>query len=155
MTPDPPQLVTVDATTTATVRGVVATAELAGFFDRAFTALNEVLAAQGVAPVGPAFGLYRGPLGETADVEVGFPVDGAVRPERDVRPSTLPGGRVARLVHAGGFDGLSTSWERLGSWIAERGLTPGEVVWEVYLTEPSPKMDPDELRTQLNWPVAP
>ena len=25
--------------------------------------------------------------------------------------------------------------------------------WEVYLTEPSPKMDPNELRTELNWTI--
>jgi effector-binding domain-containing protein len=25
--------------------------------------------------------------------------------------------------------------------------------WEVYVTEPSPDMDPDELRTELNAPV--
>jgi hypothetical protein len=27
------------------------------------------------------------------------------------------------------------------------------VMWEVYLTEPSPEMDPADLRTELNWPV--
>ena len=25
--------------------------------------------------------------------------------------------------------------------------------WEVYLTEPSPEMDPNELRTALNWTI--
>ncbi len=27
-------------------------------------------------------------------------------------------------------------------------------MWEVYLTEPSPGMDPDALRTELDWPVS-
>jgi effector-binding domain-containing protein len=26
-------------------------------------------------------------------------------------------------------------------------------MWEVYLTEPSPDMDPAELRTELFWPL--
>lgn len=57
------------------------------------------------------------------------------------------------MVHFGAFDELGASWERLRSWIGEHGLTPGPVMWEFYLTEPSPEMDPRDLRTELNWPV--
>ena len=81
-------------------------AEIAGFFDRSFSELATVLAGQGIAPTGPAFARYAGPPGETADLEVGFPVDDAVAPEGQVHPSSLPAGRVARLVHAGGYDQL-------------------------------------------------
>ncbi|MFF3166410.1 GyrI-like domain-containing protein [Streptomyces sp. NPDC003273] len=66
---------------------------------------------------------------------------------------SLPGGRVARLTHFGSFDGLGASWERLGSWIQARGLSAGEDRWETYVTQPSPGMDPRDLRTELNWPV--
>ena len=55
------------------------------------------------------------------------------------------------MVHAGSFDTLSSAWERLGSWINDQGLTPTQVYWEVYLTEPTPDMDPADLRTELNW----
>jgi effector-binding domain-containing protein len=61
---------------------------------------------------------------------------------------------VARVVHAGSFDGLSEAWQRLGAWIGEQGLEPSDDYWEVYLTEPSPDMDPADLRTELNWPVS-
>ena len=57
----------------------------------------------------------------------------------------------ARLVHLGSYDRLVASWERLGSWMGEHGLTPGPVLWEVYVTEPSPDMDPADLRSELNW----
>jgi effector-binding domain-containing protein len=52
------------------------------------------------------------------------------------------------------FDGLGETWGRLQAWIREQDLTPGEALWEVYLTEPRPDMDPDELRTLLCWSVA-
>jgi effector-binding domain-containing protein len=149
-----PELVTLEPTTAAVVRGTVAADEITDFFDRSFSVLGEAIAAQGVAPIGPAFGLYRGMPEETIDVAVGFPTDGPIEPDGSVELGELPGGRVARVVYAGGFDGLGEAWQRLGTWIAEQGLTPSESYWEVYVTEPSPDMDPADLRTELHWPVS-
>lgn len=148
-----PELVEVAAVPTAVVAGEgIGFDDLPAFFDDAFGVLPGVLAAQGVTPTGPAFGLYRA-LGEVVDLEVGFPVDRPVEAEGRVRPGSLPAGRVARVVHAGGFDGLGPVWEGLRAWLVDQGLTPGAGTWEVYLTEPTPDMDPADLRTELNWPV--
>jgi effector-binding domain-containing protein len=149
-----PELVTVEPTTAAVVRGTVAAEEITDFFDRSFSVLGEAIAAQGVSPTGPAFGLYRGIPDETVDVAVGFPTDRPIEPDGAAEAGELPGGRVARVVYAGGFDGLGEAWQRLGAWIADQGLTPSETYWEVYLTEPNPEMDPADLRTELNWPVS-
>jgi effector-binding domain-containing protein len=149
-----PELVTVQPVTTAVVRGTISAEEVADFFDRSFSVLGEAMAAQGVTATGPAFGLYRGIPDETMDLEVGFPTDRAIEPDGAAEAGERPGGRVARLLYAGSFDGLSEAWQRLGGWIAEQGLTPGETYWEVYVTEPSPEMDPAALRTELNWPVS-
>jgi effector-binding domain-containing protein len=148
-----PTLVTLVAQTSAVVRGRVPMAELAGFFDRSFSTLSSSLSAQGIAPAGPAFGLYHGPPGDHADLEVGFATDRPVNDDGDVVVSSLPGGRVARVVHEGSFDGLGESWQRLFSWIGDQGLTPRAEFWEVYVTEPSPTMDPADLRTELNAPI--
>lgn len=83
----------------------------------------------------------------------GTATDRPFAPEAGVAASSLPGGRVARLIHLGAFDGLGTSWERLVAWVHEHGMQPGEVLWEVYLTEPAPDMDPAELCTELNLPI--
>jgi effector-binding domain-containing protein len=93
-------------------------------------------------------------VSDTADLEVGFPTDRPVTAVGGVTASSLPAGRVVRSVHHGSFDGLPQAWERLATWIADQGLTPSGPVWEVYLTEPRPDMDPADLRTELNWPVA-
>lgn len=149
-----PEVVEVGATTTAVIAQVVPMTDLAPFFDRAFSTLPAVLAEQGTAPTGAAYALYRSPPSDTADLEVGFPTERPVEASGDVRPSTLPAGRVARLVHHGSYDELGASWERLRGWIDESGHSAGGVLWEVYLTEPSPDMDPAELRTELNWLLA-
>jgi effector-binding domain-containing protein len=151
--PPRPELVQADEVTTAVVCAVVPMPELAPFFDSSFTALARVLGSQGVGVTGPAFGLYHAPPGATADLEVGFATERRVRPEADVVPSSRPGGRVARVVHHGGFDSLGHSWQELEAWIRLQGLTPGAPMWEVYVTKPSPDMDPDDLRTELSWTV--
>ena len=148
-----PELVELNEITTAVIHGVVPMAEIADFFDRSFSELVTTLDRQRIAPTGPAFARYAGQPGETADLEVGFPVHGMVAPEGQVHPSSLPAGTVARLVHAGGYDQLGEAWGRLGAWIAEQGLTSGADLWEVYVTEPNPDMDPADLRTELFWSI--
>ncbi len=149
-----PNLVTVPEVTTAVVSGSLPVRDLPGFFDSSFGKLVETVSAQQMGIAGPAFALYQRPPTDTADLEVGFATDRAVQPEGDVVSSALPAGRVARMVHAGAFDGLPGAWRRLQSWIEEQGLTPTSPVWEVYVTEPRPDMDPRDLRTELNWPLA-
>ncbi|MEU2038512.1 GyrI-like domain-containing protein [Nocardia niwae] len=150
-----PELLDVPESATAAIRRRVAPEEMRDFFDRSFRALPEVVAGQGVTIAGPAFCLYREEAAAALDVEVGFPVDRPVRPERDVMAGCLPAGRVARIVYSGGFEGLAAAWENLRSWIVEQRLTPGPLWWEVYRTRPTPDMDPAQLRTELNWPVMP
>jgi effector-binding domain-containing protein len=148
-----PTLVEAEEVITAVIRGVVDMTALAAFFDSTFTRLPAVVAGQGAAITGPAFALYHGAPGATADLEAGFPTAAAVETDDDVVASRLPGGRVARLVHEGSFDQLGSSWGRLQEWIAAEGLAPGDDLWEVYVTEPSPDMDPADLRTELNWTI--
>ena len=148
-----PELVTAMPVTTAVVRGVVPVTGLTAFFDVSFRDLARTAAAQGVALLGPAYALYRGPFGETVDLEVGFPVDRPVRAEGNVVASELPGGRVARMTHSGGYDGLGDAWTRLAAWLGEQGHSPATERWESYVTQPSPDMDPRDLRTELSWPV--
>ena len=148
-----PELVSAEPVITAVVRGVVPVAGLREFFDVSFTDLARTTAEQGVALLGPAFGLYRGPVGDTVDLEVGFPVDRPVRADGSVVASRLPGGRVARVTHRGGFDGLGEAWARLADWLRAQGHAPAVERWESYVTRPSPDMDPRDLRTELFWPV--
>ena len=134
---------------TAVVRGVVPAAELVLFFDGAFSSLPAECQAQGVDISGPAFALYHRPPGESFDLEVGFPTDGAVEPRGEVTPSELPAGRAATATHRGAYDGLGEAWQSLFESIQAAGLKPGSPFWEVYVTQPSADMDPAELVTQL------
>lgn len=149
-----PTLVTVEPATTAVVRGIVSPEELRDFFDRSFRVLGEALTNQQVEITGAAFSRYTGEFDEEPiDLEVGFTTNRPIDADGSAEAGELPGGRVARLVHCGSFDGLGESWQRLADWIGAADLVPGEDRWEVYLTEPSPEMDPSLLRAELNWTI--
>lgn len=151
MAPEP-ELVDVEQSPTAVVRDTVAMTDITAFYDRAFAEVAAALDRQQLSPQG-AFGLYLAPPTDVLQLEVGFVVDGTVEPEGEVVPSALPGGRVARLVHHGAYDGLGEAWAGLLAWVDQQGLHPAGAMWEVYVTEPTPDTDPLTLRTDLFCPV--
>ncbi len=144
-----PQIVTHEAMPTAVVRERVTMADLPALYDRAFTVLEETLTAQGVAPTGPAFGYYLSVPTGSFELEVGLPVAAPITDAGAVLASELPAGAVARATHVGAYDGLGDSWQALVAWVQEQGRVPEGPMWEIYVTEPSPQMDPATLRTDL------
>lgn len=130
-------------------------AEMAAAFDSAFTALFPALQAQGIQPVGPAFALHTRMPTDTVDMEVGLPVDRApadqLTPASGValRSSRLPAGRIAIVSHLGSYDGLGEAWGSFMQAVSAAGHEPALPFWEIYVTEPSPDMDPATLRTDL------
>lgn len=125
--------------------------ELPTFFDQTYRTLFPALGQAGIAPAGPAHALYTKPPGETVDLEVGIVVDR--RPDADLGSgliaSEIPGGRIAATTHLGSFDGLGAAWQGFMAKVSGDGHTPALPFWEVYVTEPSPDMDPATLRTDL------
>lgn len=147
-----PRIVTREPEGTAVVRAHERIENLPALYDRAYRALAEALAGQGIAP-GSAFGLY-GAMDEGAvDIEIGFTTDAAVTASGDVAPGQIPGGEYATSTHVGSYEGLGASWEALGRWVAEQERTTGQTVFEVYTDDPT-DADPATLRTDLFWLLA-
>lgn len=138
-----------------------ATAGLAQFMDTAFSALGAALQEGAVTPAGPAFSLYRGiisgGMGESVDLEVGYPVDVALAAgEVDgvrVEPSELPAGRLAVAKHTGPYDLLPEAWGAFLDALRAGGHEPEDLCWESYETRPTPDVDPETLVTGLAVPV--
>jgi len=152
MTDEPltePTLITLEASPSAVVKhSGVTMAELRPLFDNGFTAI----AASGAAIAGPAFAIYRGDPSSRFDLELGFPVSqpltAPVAADVTVEPSQLPAGQALAVSHLGSYDELPAAWSRLGEEAARRDLRP--TGWyEVYVTEPSPEIDPATLRSDL------
>ena len=147
-----PQLVSLEPITVAVVREIVPMSELPSFFDRAFHAVMATAQAQGVPVAGPPVGVYYGMPAETVDVAAGFPTAGPVEATGDVASVTLPGGRAAQILHVGSYDSMEQTYGRLMPWLGQQGLIPAGVMWESYLTEPTPEA-PESMQTLITWPL--
>ena len=161
-----PQVVDLPVQPVAVVREQVPMADMTSFFDRAFHAVAEAVARAGFTAEGPAIGLYSGMPTDTVDVSAGFPVPlgtpegplgaagGTDAADSSVQVIHLPAGRAAQLLHIGSYDDLAGSYDVLMRWMQEQGLPPSDVMWEAYLTEPTPNGDGASMQTLITWPVA-
>lgn len=129
--------------------------DMASVFDSTFQELFPILASNGVHPVGPAISLHHRMPTDTATFEVGMPVNSplpaAISTDSGfaVEPSSMPAGTIARISHIGSFDGLGDAWGSFMQQVVAAGYEPEFPFWEIYVTEPSPDMDPATLRTDL------
>lgn len=129
--------------------------DMASVFDSTFSNLFPALASQGISPTGPALSIHHRMPTDTATFDVGMPVDkGLSEPVATeagftLESSSLAAGRIARISHIGSYDGLGDAWGAFMEAVVAAGEKPAFPFWEVYVTEPSPDMDPATLRTDL------
>lgn len=129
--------------------------EMRDIFDSTFDAMGKLIESGAIAPNGPAFSLHHRLPTDSVTMDVGLPVasplEEPVVTESGVvlEPSVIPAGTIARMSHIGSFDGLPTAWSEFMEAIAAAGKEPQLPFWEVYVTEPTPDMDPATLRTDL------
>ena len=150
--------VTVDDQTTsfvAVVRERVEMDALPAFYDRAYGAVLQEVAAAGLAITGPAFGWYRDMPTDTVDLAAGFPVDAdsARGLGNGVEIVELPGGPAAVGVHVGSYETLPAAWREVQTWFAGSGARMRGDFLEVYLSDPSD--EPSLNETRLVLPILP
>jgi effector-binding domain-containing protein len=131
----------------AVVRSHVAHDGIGPFLGTAFSEVMSALVSAGEAPTGVPFARYR--VAEDGfDVEAGFPVRAAIAPAGNVVPSTLPGGRAARVVHRGAYDQVAGAYAAALRWIDENACVQAGDAWEMYVDPP----DVPEPRTEVFVP---
>lgn len=144
-----------DEQPTAVVRAVVPLTDLTDFFGRSYAAVAAALAEQDCRIAGPPFAKYYGMPTDRIDIEAGFPVAGPFASAGAVQPGSLPGGRCYEAMHTGPYDTLEETYNAILEQIGRDGGTPGEVMWEHYLTDPDTEPDPSKWQTQVCWPALP
>lgn len=135
----------------AVVHGHTSITEIGDFLGRAFGDVVAAVERQGGTVVGPPFGRYRQATDGELDVQAGFPVAAPVTAEGSVRPGTLPGGRAARTLHRGPYDGVAAAYEAALGWVTENHCAVSAAPWETYLDAP----DVEQPRTQVFVPCRP
>jgi effector-binding domain-containing protein len=141
----------------------MATVDVMALVARALPVVGARIAAAGLAVDGPPYVRYHDWGGETADLEIGFPVAGdatatgatalaAAAPGGEPGRSSLPGGRCVVAVHVGPYHDLPATWGRLMTWIWDRDLEPAGPTWESYIDNPD-LVNPAALRTEVIRPI--
>lgn len=147
------QITTVPAQHALVVAKRASTTTIGEQMGEAFGQLTQHAAATGAQIVGPPFSVYLEMPGEDFAFLSGVPVAAGATAGDGVEVQQLPGGEAAVLTYRGSYDGLSEQWQRLMTWVASSGRTPGAPPREVYLNEPG-VVAPEELLTQLVMPLA-
>jgi AraC family transcriptional regulator len=88
----------------------------------------------------------------TADVEVVVPVAGEARAGGELHVYRLPGGQMARIMHRGPYETAERSYQRLMTWIEERGLRVKGPMREIYHNNPQ-EVPQGEILTEILAPV--
>lgn len=143
------------------VRRPMSTVDVGALMDDAMSRLGALFGQVGATPAGPPYARYHAWGGELADVEIGFPLNGAIdglpaltdSPEGEVGASELPGGRAAQVIHRGPYQTLGDAYGSLHDWIHAQGYDEGNGPWETYIDNPEEVTDTAQLRTQITWPV--
>ncbi|UBH06195.1 hypothetical protein K8P10_001706 [Leucobacter sp. Psy1] len=152
---DTPEIVRCPEQHLAVVRDRVPMSGIPNLFDRAFPAIFAAMETAGVKPAGPALGVTHGEPTETIDISAAVPLAApfaSVQSTVDgggVTAETLPEGRAATLFVRGDYAQLGDAYAHLHGWVAEQGLTPTDLSWEQYLTEPEPGGDPALNETRI------
>lgn len=151
---DEPWFEEIEPQRTAGVRAAVALGGLTPFFDRTYALVADVLTHQGVEPVGPAYARFYSDPHSTdpaalIEVEAGLPIAADFNQAEGVMPGELPGGRVIRVRHVGGYGGdLVDVWRKIEQFLLDRGYEVGLAAWEYYTNLPNPDGD-DQLITDI------
>ena len=139
---------------TAVLRETVPMSALREFFGRAYSSVMAAVQQQDVQLAGPPFALYRGMPTDVVDVEAGFPL-AAPFPGGDggVVAGVLPAGRALEAMHVGPYETLPETYGKVMARMQAEGLTPGDTMWEYYLSDPGTEPDPSAWKTLIVWPV--
>jgi len=142
-------VVELTAQATACIREKRPMSELHEFFHRAFTEIPAAVAQQGLTVAGPPYALYRGAVTDEVDVEAGFPVAGTFTPTETVNAGELPGGRAATAMHIGPYETLHETYVKVERFLGEAQIAPGDLAWEIYLTDPQAEPDTAKWQTAI------
>jgi len=147
------RLKTLAAQPTATIRVRTTQAQFGPVLQGLLEEVWRYLSAQEDVRVGPGIARFH-EFGEDAiDVEAGFPLEQPAPATARILSSSLPGGRAATTLHYGAYDRLPEAYAALQAWIDEHGHVIAGPPWEIYWVDPTQTRDPDEVRTEIVWPI--
>ena len=88
----------------------------------------------------------------TADVEVAAPIVEKIEETEEIKCYTLPGGKMAKIIHKGPYDKCETTYNKIFAWIDKNGKKIAGPIREVYLNDPR-EVGLEEALTEIYIPI--
>ncbi|MGH3291227.1 MAG: MerR family transcriptional regulator [Trebonia sp.] len=143
------------ATQAAAVSEVIDARDASGWYQGALGELHALLAAQKVAPVGPAGAIYANDLFSHArgQATVFVPCHEPVRATGRVAELVVPGAELAVTIHAGAHNDVDLAYGSLAAYVTDHALGVEGPIREYYVIGPHETTDEDQWRTEIGWPI--
>jgi effector-binding domain-containing protein len=135
------------------VREKIKNAEIKSKIGEMFGQLWMYMEKNKIVVAGPPFVVYHEFDSENCDMESGFPTLKEEKGEGNIRSSQVPGGRCVMAVHEGPYDTIMATYERIQNYMRQHDLVPKQMMWERYMNDPATVKDPNELVTEIYWPI--
>ena len=135
------------------IRAIVPTLELVGFFEEATREMQTYLAQVGVRPVGPPMSLWHsapGQIPNASDLETCWPIEGPVPSSGQMNFAELPAGLEAFTLHEGDYDTMGYAFDAIWHWIQEQGFEMAGVPRDRVFVGPNDTTD----RAEIVYPVS-
>ena len=103
---------------------------------------------------GPPYAIYYewDPDGNTV-IEAGVPVDKELTGKGIIKSTTIPGGKVVKVIHHGAYCDTYTIYETMEKYIKLNKLEIAGAPWEIYITCPTTEPDTAKWETMIVFPI--
>jgi len=88
----------------------------------------------------------------TALIDVAAPIAEKIDETQEVKCYTLPGGKMAKVIHNGPYDACGPTDEKIFTWIERTGKTLAGPAREAYLNDPR-DVGAEEALTEIYVPI--
>jgi effector-binding domain-containing protein len=137
---------------TLSIRTTTSAENLPQVIGKSLWQVVDYLSTEGVQPAGPPFALYHNMDMSNLDVEMGFPVNEKVPGTEEVKPSSIPAGKVAVDMHLGPYETMEVTYNKMLAALQEQGLEMDTFMYEFYLNDPD-EVSPEEIQTEIFMPI--
>ena len=87
-----------------------------------------------------------------ADVEVAAPIAEKIEETEEIKCYTLPGGKMAKIIHKGPYDKCEQTYNKIFAWIQKNGKRIVGPIREAYLNDPT-EVGLEEALTEIYIPI--
>lgn len=133
------------------VRTITKAEDLPAVIGQSYRKIAAYLKEMGVFMTDVPFTAYHNTDMQNLDVEIGFPVSGALPPRDDMRSGIIPEGKAVFCMYRGPYSEMAPVYAEMGAWIEAHGARPVGTAYEYYFNGPA--FPESEYLTKILMPV--